>query len=134
MTSNSNDCMTPTTPKYYSPPGMNELKATLQKIKTATVQQFMKHTIAIGCRAREVLFMSSIRRIICKDSQTQSCHSTFDGFCKDSSQTIFRRFGDGSGSKSASLLSVSLPEDSDDLSKQKSIFLLASVSLTFVDV
>ena len=60
--------------------------------------------------------MSSIRRIICKDSQTQSCHSTFDGFCKDSSRTIFRHFGDGSGSKSASLLSVSLPKDSDDLS------------------
>ena len=51
MTSNSNDCMTPTTPKYYSPSGLNELKATLKKIKTATVQQFMKNTIAIGCRA-----------------------------------------------------------------------------------
>jgi len=31
--------------------GLNELKATLQKIKTTAVQQFMKHTIAIGCRA-----------------------------------------------------------------------------------
>ena len=131
MTSNSNDCITPTTSKYYSLSGLNELKATLQKIKTATVQQFMKHTIAIGCRATRG---SSIRRIICEDSQTQSCRSTFNGFCKGSSRTIFRRFGDGSGSKSASLLSVSLPEDSDDLSKQKSIFLLASVSLTFVDV
>ena len=81
----------------------------------------MKHTIAIGCRATRG---SSIRRIICEDSQTQSCRSTFNGFCKGSSRTIFHRFGDGSGSKSASLLSVSLPEDSDDLSKQKSIFLL----------
>ena len=105
-----------------------------KKLKRQQFNNSWKIPLQSGVEQREVLFMSSIRRIICEDSQTQSCRSTFNGFCKGSSRTIFRRFGDGSGSKSASLLSVSLPEDSDDLSKQKSIFLLASVSLTFVDV
>ena len=99
-----------------------------KKLKRQQFNNSWKIPLQSGVEQREVLFMSSIRRIICEDSQTQSCRSTFNGFCKGSSRTIFRRFGDGSGSKSASLLSVSLPENSDDLSKQKSIFLLASIS------
>lgn len=105
-----------------------------KKLKRQQLNNSWNIPLQSGVEQREVLFMSSIRRIICEDSQTQSCRSTFNGFCKGSSLAIFSRFGDGSGSKSGSLLSVSLPEDSDDLSKQKSIFLLASVSLTLVDV
>ena len=105
-------------------------KPLYKKLKRQQFNNSWNIPLQLGVEQQEVLFTSPIRQIICDDSQTQSCRSTFNGFCKGSSWTIFCRFGDGSGSKSASLWSTSLPEDSDELSKQKSIFLLASVSLT----
>lgn len=78
--------------------------------------------------------MSSIRRFICNDLQTQNLHSTFISSCDGSLRTIFCRFWSWSGWKSGSLSPNSLLEDCNDLWKQKCIFLLASVSLTFVVV